>query len=366
MATKVDVKQTIADAKKITKLSEARAAQMFVKEFSPAVKSVLNDIITEGISVGSAQPDGYEPQADKDAIMQGKNINKDAGDGPDDQDGGFNKGGKYPSETVNDVHESHVDGMEDEDKKEEEEEGLEPNIDDELGTDNEPLGHPEEEDEAFTTGSDTDELGLDSKPGEEEDEVYEFDGKDQAGGEDEFGLGDKTSPEDDEVLEVVDDADFDLQGDEQFPKTDEDEEEEGKGVYEAKYKKLRKFAKKIYAENKKLKRAVYQLHEGFNKLNLYNARLSYAYNLLTRPGLTRNEKRRIAEAFDKARSLREAKLIYTTIKSNLGTRSISAVSAKAKNVRSVISESTRPKSNAQSADQARMNVLSFGEQEQND
>ena len=63
-----------------------------IKEFSPKVKNMLVGLINEQVSTGSDQPGGYSPETDKDAIVGGKNINKNAGDGPTDQDSGYTSG----------------------------------------------------------------------------------------------------------------------------------------------------------------------------------------------------------------------------------------------------------------------------------
>ena len=46
-------------------------------------------------------------------------------------------------------------------------------------------------------------------------------------------------------------------------------------------------------------------------MHLFNGKLAYANRLLNKGGLTNNEKIKIAEAFDKADSLEEAKKLYT-------------------------------------------------------
>jgi len=70
--------------------------------------------------------------------------------------------------------------------------------------------------------------------------------------------------------------------------------------------------------------------------------LAYAFKHMHTPGLTRNGKKQIAEAFDRARNVRETKIIYSTMKKALETAaSHKKVAPKSGNIRSVISESTR-------------------------
>lgn len=54
-----------------------------------------------------------------------------------------------------------------------------------------------------------------------------------------------------------------------------------------------------------------QLQKQINGMHLFNGKLAYANRLLNKGGLTNNEKIKIAEAFDKADSLEEAKKLYT-------------------------------------------------------
>jgi hypothetical protein len=110
-----------------------------------------------------------------------------------------------------------------------------------------------------------------------------------------------------------------------------------------------KFAS-VVKENKELREAIKVLHEKFNDLNVFNAKLAHAYKLMTQPGLTRDQKRKIAEAIDNAKTVREVKLIASTLLASRDTSSKNPL--KNQNVRPVISESTKP-----SSDYTRLNEL---------
>lgn len=290
------IKSSIADANTLVSVAEERAKGMFIKEFSPQVKSILAATLREEVSAGNDQPGGYEPEKDKDAIVGGSNINKNAGDGPvvtypkgtDVKEGeDFDFDDQQEEPVVENDEEEVVPGQEDE--------ILELDAEDEIGLD----------DEVLEVGPEDPAI-----PGEEEEPVMEF--------------GDQPTeeePVDDEVLEVVDDE------------TGKDDEE----VLE----NLKKEYKKIVRQNKMLREAVNVLRNKFNKLDLFNAKLALAYKLITQPGLTRSEKKYIAETFDKARTVREAKIIYTTLKNSIATSKPKPTNPlKNRNVRTVISEST--------------------------
>jgi len=54
-----------------------------------------------------------------------------------------------------------------------------------------------------------------------------------------------------------------------------------------------------------------QLQKQINEMHVFNGKLAYANKLLSKGGLTNGEKIKIAEAFDKAESVEEAKKLYT-------------------------------------------------------
>jgi len=54
-----------------------------------------------------------------------------------------------------------------------------------------------------------------------------------------------------------------------------------------------------------------ELQKQINEMHVFNGKLAYANKLLSKGGLTNNEKMKIAEAFDKADSVEEAKKLYT-------------------------------------------------------
>lgn len=78
--------------------------------------------------------------------------------------------------------------------------------------------------------------------------------------------------------------------------------------------------RKLKVENKKLKqernealRAVTTLKKALNEVNLLNAKLMFTTKALRQFELSEGQKNRILNSFDRANSVREVKLVYTTI-----------------------------------------------------
>jgi len=64
------------------------------------------------------------------------------------------------------------------------------------------------------------------------------------------------------------------------------------------------------------------LREKINEVNLLNAKLLYVNKLFKKHSLSESEKVRVVETFDRATTVRETKLIYTTLSESLSTRAI--------------------------------------------
>ncbi len=294
------IREALLDAQAVTKAAEERAKGMFIKEFSPKVKNMLVGLINEQVSAGNDQPGGYSPETDKDALGDGKNINKNAGGGPTNQDSGYT-----PDKDVNEDENLPVnDELEDEDELQEVEDDLDSDVEDQdepVLEDDKPLV-PDEEDQ--------------------DDEVLEAE-------DDELQVPDEED-QDDEVLEIVNDE----------PSSDTDFSDEEDKTDEL--MEVKRAYRKIKLHNRKLQETIQVLHNKFNLVDLFNAKLAYAYKLMTQPGLTRSDKRQIAESFDSAKSVRETKIIYSTLKRSLDHKNPTLQNPlRTRNVRSVASEKTQ-------------------------
>ena len=77
--------------------------------------------------------------------------------------------------------------------------------------------------------------------------------------------------------------------------------------------------KKLISTNKKLLRTVRVMQEKFDQVNLSNARLLYTNRVLTNNSLNERQKLKIVESLSNAGSIEEAKVIFETLQSAVGS-----------------------------------------------
>ena len=77
--------------------------------------------------------------------------------------------------------------------------------------------------------------------------------------------------------------------------------------------------KALKTKNTKMLKALQVLKESFNKVNLSNARLVYTNQVLTDTSLNERQKKKIVEALSNSDSIEEAKVIFETLKSAVGS-----------------------------------------------
>ena len=83
--------------------------------------------------------------------------------------------------------------------------------------------------------------------------------------------------------------------------------------------RLKEANRDLKAKNTKMLKALQILKESFNKVNLSNARLVYTNRVLTDNSLNERQKKKIVEALSKSDSIEEAKVIFETLKSAVGS-----------------------------------------------
>ena len=97
---------------------------------------------------------------------------------------------------------------------------------------------------------------------------------------------------------------------------DDEEEEKEEPKEKEDMDEAKKMKKKMMETEKELNEAysaVKYLRTKLNEVNLLNAKLLYVNKLFRRNGLTESQKIKIIETFDRAKTVRETKLIYTTL-----------------------------------------------------
>ncbi|NBU81292.1 MAG: hypothetical protein EBS55_06560, partial [Flavobacteriaceae bacterium] len=110
---------------------------------------------------------------------------------------------------------------------------------------------------------------------------------------------------------------------------EESKEEEEESMEEAKMKKK---AKMMETELTEAYDVIKFLRTKLNEVNLLNAKLLFVNKLFRKGSLTESQKVKIIETFDRAKSVRETKLIYSTLVESLNTKVSSEKSSKAKKI----------------------------------
>jgi hypothetical protein len=108
------------------------------------------------------------------------------------------------------------------------------------------------------------------------------------------------------------------EGEEEFEMTMEAEDE----MYEAKdakYKAMEAKMKKMEEELNETRNALKTVKTDLNEVNLLNAKLLYTNKIFRNKNLTESQKVKVLGAFDKAASVKEAKLVFETISEGLNT-----------------------------------------------
>ena len=97
------------------------------------------------------------------------------------------------------------------------------------------------------------------------------------------------------------------------------------------------------AEHRKV---VKYLRSKLNEVNLLNAKLLFTNKLFRAHGLTNEQKLKVVETFDRAKNLREVKLVFSTLAESFGSRTASTSKPikESKGSASKAVASTKPKS----------------------
>ena len=324
------LKEAIADAKAVRETAIANAKLALEEAFTPKLQSMLSNKIQEeedeDVSlVGDegdatvadvADDDSGLGQADEDTEVQ----SADPGNGGEEEGG---------DETDDSVHEN-----------EEEEEVVETYEEDEEPTgasDTEPMEEAEEEDMEEDLELESiireleDEEGMEE--GEEEEEMAEStDGmegesknlpdasKGAAGkntGKKEMQEGEEEEVEEMDIEEVINALKED---DEEEMEEGEKEDDELNAAYET----------------------IKYLKDKINEVNLLNAKLLFSNKLFRANNLNEGQKMKVIETFDRANSVREVKLVYSTLAESLSAYSPKRKRTVAEGFASKSTNSTKP------------------------
>jgi len=128
-----------------------------------------------------------------------------------------------------------------------------------------------------------------------------------------LGLSEEDDIEDDELAEGDDDEDEDDIDLEELLSMSEI------GTDEKKDKHLATENKRLSSELTEHREAIEILRTKLNEVNLLNAKLLYTTKLFKKYSLDNSQKMKVVESFDRTKTVREAKLIYTTLSESLAS-----------------------------------------------
>ena len=174
----------------------------------------------------------------------------------------------------------------------------------------------------------------------------------------------------DEVLEIIEDEDEEyggnkgdesrshrdyeaaLEGEDEEDDMDEGEEEEEieeRGMMAKKMEASVKENRQLRRENRRYEKALTFLKKRIDEVNLFNARLAAASDLMRKVSLTKGEKERVVEHFDKARTVGEVKRTHRALAEgyNAANRGVKKQRVARPNVQSVISEEQKQQNDGQ-------------------
>jgi len=348
------LKDAIADAKAVRETALANAKLALEEAFTPRLKSMLSkkiqsemeDAVDELEIDDMDGEDGEEEEAKDEMAKKSSYMGRD-GEEMDDEDGEEAPEADMEADMEDDMGDEDDMDMGDEDGEEEmEDEGvIEIN-----GVKYAPVMEAEEDEEAEEVDEMKDEdddemdedLDLDEilKELEEVDEADEVDEEvDQSSG---IGSGDNkkgdvdkssgigtagkakmTEAEDEDEAEEVDESEK-VEDDDEVDE-DIDLEEVIKALSEDEVTESAEEVVTLKGDLKEHRKVVRYLREKLNEVNLLNAKLLFTNKLFRAFGMTNEQKMKVVETFDRAKTLREIKLVYTTVAENFGNENIKPI-----------------------------------------
>lgn len=172
-------------------------------------------------------------------------------------------------------------------------------------------------------------------------EVYEMDDEDE---DDEDEDEDEDDDEDEDMEEMMDEEVIEVVEDEMTE--DEEVSDEAEVVEEGdELSQLKAENDKLREENKKYEKALVGVKKQMDEINLFNARLAAATDLMRTIPLTKDQKERVVEHFDAAKTLGEVKRTRNILMETFNTaeKTVRKARVNRPNVQSVVTENTEVK-----------------------
>ena len=340
------LKEAIADAKAVRETALANAKIALEEAFTPKLQRMLSaKLAQEDGEPEAAEDEDLEEQADTEEPMEdtsdlpaeesGDEAYEDDGveDGMSEDEVDENDDMEEPMEDTSPMGEGE-EAEEDEDFEEDEdlpaedelpaEEDEEAYEDDELDLEaiiRELEADADEDEEPVAEQSDSSDIG-------EDDNVVEpVEGDDEEKDEtDDSSAAPGAENEDDEVVDDLDEGEEAEEDEEPLDLEsiikeleDEMEGEEAEEDEEPAEESTKAKLAKVNADLAEHRKVVRYLSSKLHEVNLLNAKLLYTNKLFRAHSLKENQKLRVIETFDRAKNLREVKLVFTTMAESFGS-----------------------------------------------
>ena len=320
------VQEAVEQAEAMKEAAYENAKSILVDAMSTNLKAAVSEAIGEKITE-DGNPKGanlnvnYDPEGLKD--LEGDDLT-DEGDGPAIVEAGIDEDDEYGGDK-GDESRSHRDYEgDDEDENEGDEYGGDKGDESRSDRDYEATLEDEDEDDAIDVDIDVDD--------DEEEDI-------------------------DEVLEIIEDEDEDDEDVDVDVDVDEDDDEdidvdvdEGRRMREQKIAATVKENRQLRRENRRYEKALTFLKKRIDEVNLFNARLAAASDLMRKVSLTKDEKERVIEHFDKARTVGEVKRTFRALTEGYraSNRGVKKQRVARPNIQSVLTEDQKNQNTNQS------------------
>jgi len=316
------VQEAVEQAEAMKEAAYENAKSILVDAMSTNLKAAVSEAIGEKITE-DGNPKGanlnvsYDPEGLKD--LEGDDLT-DEGDGPAIVEAGIDEDDEYGGDK-GDESRSHRDYEgDDEDENEGDEYGGDKGDESRSDRDYEAALEDEDEDDAIDIDIDVD---------DDEDDEEDID----------------------EVLEIIEDEDEDDDVDVDVDVDDDDDDElEERGMLNKKIEAGLKENRQLRRENRRYEKALTFLKKRIDEVNLFNARLAAASDLMRKVSLTKDEKERVIEHFDKARTVGEVKRTFRALSEGYraSNRGVKKQRVARPNVQSVLTEDQKNQNTNQS------------------
>ncbi len=312
------VQEAVEQAEAMKEAAYENAKSVLVDAMSTNLKAAVSEAIGDKVNE-DGNPKGanlnvnYDPEGLKD--LDGDDLT-DEGDGPAIIEAGVDEGDEYGG-GKGDESKSRRD-YEDENEQDEEEEEDQLEGDEYGGGKGDESRSHRDFEEADDEEEDDEEIDVDIDIDADDDEDEDID----------------------EVLEIIEDEDEDDEDVDVDVDVDEDEDVEERGMLNKKVEAAVKENRQLRRENRRYEKALTFLKKRIDEVNLFNARLAAASDMMRKVTLTKDEKQRVVEHFDRARTVGEVKRTYRTLVEGYraSNRSVKKQRIARPNVQSVLTE----------------------------